>query len=171
MCIKRSIRFFTIVTLFVFVCVGNMGGCNGNKSNTETEPMPMPTPTPSSPEPTPQPTPTPVPTPEPTPAPSPISLPAPDFSQKNAATAIAEVCASLIAEASDGDPDGELLASYRNAVDEIMALKLPTRNSDFPAAMGIIRSAVLAIAADGDADRLQNAEDLAAICEMDIQAL
>lgn len=170
---KRLVRYFTIVGLFVFICMGNIGGCNNSNNNTETEPTPMPTPTPSSPVPTPQPTPTatPMPPPQQTPAPSPFPLPSPDHSQKNAATAIAEVCASLITGASDDDPDGELLAAYRDAVDEIMALKLPTRNSDFPAAMGIIRSAVIAAVAQGGADQLQNAEDLAAICEMDINDL
>ena len=171
---NKFIRFFTIFILFVFVALGNIGGCSNSNNMTEPEPTPTPNPPIPTPEPTPTPSP-PIPTPEPTPVatprPQPVFLPPSDSVQKNAATAIAHTCASLIAQASGGDPGGQLLASHRDAVDQIMALNLPAGSSDFPAAKGIIRSAVIEIAARGDTELLENAEELAAICEEDIDAL
>ncbi len=66
---------------------------------------------------------------------------------------------------------GQLLASYGDAVNQIMALKLPAGSSDMPAATAIIKSAVIEIAARGDTELLENAKELAAICEEDIDAL
>jgi len=128
----------------------------------------------TEPEPRPAPTsePTPVPTPEPTRIPAPIVIPPSSVpSQESAVTAIAITCASLIAEASKDDPGGQLLASYKAAVDQITALKLPAGPPDIPAATAIIKSAVIERAARGDAKLLERAEELADICESDIDAL
>jgi len=174
---NKLIKFFTISILFIFLFLGNLGGCSNSSNMTEPEPTPASTPEPtpaSTPEPTPIPTPepTPVPTPEPTRIPAPIVIPPSSVpSQESAATAIAITCASLIAEASTDDPGGQLLASYKAAVDQITALKLPAGPSDIPAATAIIKSAVIERASRGDAELLERAEELADICEIDIDAL
>lgn len=160
---NKLIRFFIIFILFVFVSIGNIAGCNNSNNMPEPEIDPEPTPIPT-------PEPTPIPTPEPTPIPQPVFIPPQAPSQKNVATAIALTCASLIAEASEDDPGGQFLASYRDAVNQIMALKLPAGTSDLPAAMGIIRTAIIEIARD-DTELLESAKELAAICEEDIDAL
>jgi len=176
---NKFIRFFTIFILFVFVSIGNIAGCNNSsnmpESEIDPEPTAIPTPEPTlmpTPEPTPIPTlePTPIPTPVPTRIPQPVFVPPQAPSQKNAATAIALTCASLIAEASDDDPGGQLIASYRDAVNQITALKLPAGSSDIPAALGIIRTAIMEVARD-HTEFLDNAKELAAICEEDIDAL
>ncbi len=52
-----------------------------------------------------------------------------------------------------------------------MGLKLPSSPSDIAVATAIIRSAVIEIAARNNAEQLENASELAAICESDINAL
>ena len=158
---NKLIKFFTISILFIFLFLGNLGGCSNSSNMTEPEPTPASTPEP-----------TPIPTPEPTRIPAPIVIPPSSVpSQESAATAIAITCASLIAEASTDDPGGQLLASYKAAVDQITALKLPAGPSDIPAATAIIKSAVIERASRGDAELLERAEELADICEIDIDAL
>jgi len=179
------IRRFTFLILFSFILIGNIGGCSNNDNNSDNaEPTPAPTAQPT-PEPTPVPTPGPTPSPTPTPTPSsPTAAPTPaptavppgvlippvNNSEENAATAIALVCAGLIEAASGGDPGGQLLASYKDAVAQIMMLDLPSSPRDKPASMAIIRSTVINTSA-ADPNLVNNAKQLADICEADIDAL
>ena len=173
----RYIRRFTIVVLFLLIFIGNIGSCNNNDKSDTVEPTPTPSPAPTA---TPQPTapPTPAPTPTPTPQPTPIATNKPTppgappaaFLEENSATAIARSCAGLIVGAANGDPDGQILASYRDALNHIMSLNLPPAASDKPAALAIIRSAIMEAVATTGAD-LQDAQALADICERDLDAL
>jgi len=174
------IRRFTFLILFSFILIGNIGGCgNNDNSSDDAEPTPAPTAQPT-PEPTPVPTPepTPSPTPSPTAAPTPaptavppgVLIPPVNNSEENAATAIALACAGLIEAASEGDPGGQLLASYKDAVAQIMMLDLPSTPRDKPAAMAIIRSTVINTSA-ANPNLVNNAKQLADICEADIDAI
>lgn len=166
--------------LFV-VSIASIGGCSNSENGDDNNPGP----TPSASPPTPTPEPTPAPTPEPTPTASP-SVPTPvptripslplvppiqNTGQKNAATAIADVCANLIEEAEADETEEQLLAIYNDSVEKIMELDLPSGISDLPTAIGLIRSALIAKAAVTNAELLEIAQVLASICEEDINAL
>jgi hypothetical protein len=97
-------------------------------------------------------------------------IPSGNTTEENAATAIALACAGLIEAASEGDSGGQLLASYKEAVAQIMMLDLPSTPRDKPAAMAIIRSTVINTSATNP-NLVNGAKQLADICEADIDAL
>ncbi len=174
---NKFIKLSTVFILFIFITLGSLGGCSDSDENQGPEPTPAPTPAPTpvptpaaTPAPTPEPTP--VPTPAPTASPVPIVLPpqGPTF-QEDAATAIATACASLIAQARADDPEGKLIASYKDAVEQIMDLTLPFMPSDLPLATAMIRSAVIEVAAQNDPELLDKVRELATMCEEDIDDL
>jgi hypothetical protein len=158
---NKFIKISTVVILFIFITLGSLGGCSDSNETEGPEPTPAPTPEP-----------TPVPTAAPKASPVPIVLPpqGPTF-QEDAATAIATACASLIAQARADDPEGKLIASYKDAVEQIMDLTLPFMPSDLTLATAMIRSAVIEVAAQNDPELLDKVRELASMCEEDIDDL
>ncbi len=179
---NKLIRVFTTLALLFILSIGNIGGCTKSENGDDNNPEPTPSasPPPATPEPTPTASPSP-PTPSPTPtAPPqvpPVTPEPPDIppmqetGQKNSATAIANVCANLIESTSANETDEQLLAVYRDSVEQIMKLDLPDGSSDLPVAIGTIRSALITITARASEEVSEIAENLASICEEDINEL